>query len=141
MATAIRGDVGKIMFHNAAGTEADVGATRAWSLSITKDTLETTKQGDTSKTFIGGLISGEGSVELLYNPSETGTAYTTFIDDVLITGDTADALFELFPDSSTAAKKISFSGIITGAEYGATMGETQVINVSFITSGAITSAI
>jgi len=141
MATAIRGDVGKVMFHNAAGTEADVGATRAWSLSITKDTLETTKQGDTSKTFIGGLISGEGSVELLYNPSETGTAYTTFIDDVLITGDTADALFELFPDSSTAAKKISFSGIITGAEYGATMGETQVINVSFITSGAITSAI
>ena len=139
--TAIRGDVGKVMFHNAAGTEADVGATRAWSLSITKDTLETTKQGDTSKTFIGGLISGEGSVELLYNPSETGTAYTTFIDDVLITGDTADALFELFPDSSTAAKKISFSGIITGAEYGATMGETQVINVSFITSGAITSAI
>jgi hypothetical protein len=141
MATAIRGDVGKVMFHNAAGTEADVGATRAWSLSITKDTLETTKQGDTSKTFIGGLISGEGSVELLYNPNETGTAYTTFIDDVLITGDTADALFELFPDSSTAAKKISFSGIITGAEYGATMGETQVINVSFITSGAITSAI
>ena len=141
MATAIRGDVGKVMFHNAAGTEADVGATRAWSLSITKDTLETTKQGDTSKTFIGGLISGEGSVELLYNPNETGTAYTTFIDDVLITGDTADALFELFPDSSTAAKKISFSGIITGAEYGATLGETQVINVSFITSGAITSAI
>ena len=141
MATAIRGDVGKVMFHNAAGTEADVGATRAWSLSITKDTLETTKQGDTSKTFIGGLISGEGSVELLYNPSETGTAYTTFIDDVLITGDTADALFELYPDSATAAKKISFSGIITGAEYGATMGETQVINVNFITSGAITSAI
>ena len=141
MATAIRGDVGKVMFHNAAGTEADVGATRAWSLSITKDTLETTKQGDTSKTFIGGLISGEGSVELLYNPNETGTAYTTFIDDVLITGDTADALFELFPDSSAAAKKISFSGIITGAEYGATIGETQVINVSFITSGAITSAI
>jgi len=139
--TAIKGDVGKIMFNNAAGTEADVGQTRSWSLSVSKDTHETTKQGDTSKTFIGGMISGEGSAELLYNPGETGAGYTTFIDDVLVTGDNGDALFELFPDSATSAKKISFSGIITGAEYGATMGETQVINVSFITTGAITSAI
>ena len=68
------------------------------------------KQGDTFKTNIGGLIAGEGSAELLYNPSETGAGYTTFIDDVLTTGDNADALFELFPDSSTSAKKISFAG-------------------------------
>ena len=139
--TALKGDVGKIMFHNAGGTEADVGQTRSWSLSVNKDTLEATKQGDTAKTFIGGLISGEGSAELLYDPDETGAGYTTFIDDVLTTGDNGDALFELFPDSATAAKKISFSGIITSAEYGATLGETQLINISFITTGAITSAI
>ena len=42
---------------------------------------------------------------------------------------------------ATAAKKLSFSGIITSAEYGATLGETQLINISFITTGAITSAI
>mgnify|MGYP003147904945 FL=1 len=138
---AIRGDVGKVMFENSGGTEADVASTRSWSLSISKDTLETTKQGDTSKTFVGGLISGEGSVELLYDPAESGAGYTSFIDDVITTGDTGDALFELFPDSATAAKKISFAGIITGAEYGASLGETQVINVSFITTGAITSAI
>ena len=34
---AIKGDVGKIMFENAGGTEADVGQTRSWSLSISKD--------------------------------------------------------------------------------------------------------
>ena len=139
--TALKGDVGKIMFHNAGGTEADVGQTRSWTLSVSKDTLEATKQGDTAKTFIGGLISGEGSAELLYDPDETGAGYTTFIDDVLTTGDNGDALFELFPDSSTSAKKISFSGIITSAEYGATLGETQLINISFITTGAITNAI
>ena len=139
--TALKGDVGKIMFHSAGGTEADVGQTRSWSLSVSKDTLEATKQGDTAKTFIGGLISGEGSAELLYDPDETGAGYTTFIDDVLTTGDNGDALFELFPDSSTSAKKISFSGIITSAEYAATLGETQLINISFITTGAITNAI
>ena len=137
---AIKGDVGKIMFHNAAGAEADVSGVRSWSLSITKDTMETTVNGDTAKTFIGGLISGEGSAELIYDPSGNSD-YQAFIDDVLVTGDAGDALFELFPDSNTSAKKISFAGIITSAEYGATLGEVQVINVSFITNGAITSAI
>ena len=138
---AIKGDVGKIMFENAGGTEADVGQTRSWSLSITKDVLETTKQGDTFKTNIGGLIAAEGSAELLYAPSETGAGYTTFIDDVLTTGDNADALFELFPDRDTSAKKISFAGIITSAEYGATLGEIPLINITFQTTGAITSDI
>ena len=137
---AIKGDVGKIMFHNAAGTEADVSGVRSWSLSITKDTMETTVNGDTSKTFIGGLISGEGSAELIYDPSGNSD-YQAFIDDVITTGDAGDALFELFPDSAQSAKKIGFSGIITSAEYGATLGEVQIINISFITNGAITSAI
>ena len=137
---AIKGDVGKIMFHNAAGSEADVSGVRSWSLSITKDTMETTVNGDTSKTFIGGLISGEGSAELIYDPSGNSD-YQAFIDDVITTGDAGDALFELFPDSAQSAKKIGFSGIITSAEYGATLGEIQIINISFITTGAITSAI
>ena len=137
---AIKGDVGKIMFHNAAGTEADVSGVRSWSLSITKDTMETTVNGDTSKTFIGGLISGEGSAELIYDPSGNSD-YQAFIDDVITTGDAGDALFELFPDSAQSAKKIGFSGIITSAEYGATLGENQIINISFITTGAKTSAI
>ena len=137
---AIKGDVGKIMFHNAAGTEADVSGVRSWSLSITKDIMETTVNGDTSKTFIGGLISGEGSAELIYDPSGNSD-YQAFIDDVITTGDAGDALFELFPDSAQSAKKIGFSGIITSAEYGATLGEIQIINISFITTGAITSAI
>ena len=137
---AIRGDVGTIMFHNAAGTEADIAGTRSWSLSVSKDTLETTVQGNTSKTFIGGLISGEGSAELIYD--NAGNAdYLSFVEDILTTGDAGDALFELFPDSSASSKKLAFSGIITNAEYGATLGETQLINISFITTGAITSDI
>jgi len=137
---AIKGDSGKIMFHNAAGTEADIAGTRSWSLSVSKDTLETTVQGDTSKSFIGGLISGEGSATLIYD--NAGNAdYLSFVEDILTTGDAGDALFELFPDSSASAKKLAFSGIVTGAEYGASLGETQEINISFVTTGAITSDI
>ena len=137
---AIKGDSGKVMFHNAAGTEADIAGTRSWSLSVSKDTLETTVQGNTSKTFIGGLISGEGSATLIYD--NAGNAdYLSFVEDILTTGDAGDALFELFPDSSASSKKLAFSGIVTGAEYGATLGETQEINISFVTTGAITSDI
>ena len=137
---ALKGDGGQIKFHNAAGTTAAIAGTRSWSLSVSKDTLETTVQGNTSKTFIGGLISGEGSAELIYD-NAGNSDYLAFVEDVLTTGDAADALFELFPDSSASAKKFGFSGIITGAEYGATLGEIQEINITFQTSGAITSDI
>ena len=135
-----KGDVGKIMFESAGGTEADISDLRAWELSVTKDTQETTKMGDASKSFVGGLISGEGSATLLYNASGNSD-YQAFIDDVLVTGDAGDALFELFPDSAQSAKKIGFAGIITNAVYGATLGEIQEVNITFITNGAITSAI
>ena len=137
---AIRGDVGKVMFHNAAGTEAEIAGTRSWSLSINKDTQETTVHGNTSKTFVGGLISGEGSAELIYD-NAGNSDYLSFVEDILTTGDAGDALFELFPSGSASSKKIAFSGIITGTEYGATLGEIQLINVTFITTGAITSDI
>ena len=137
---AVKGDVGKIMFHNAAGTEADISGVRNWSLSITKDTQETTVMGNTAKTFVGGLIAGEGSAELIYD-NAGNSDYLAFVEDILTTGDAGDALFELFPDSATSAKKLSFSGIITSMEVAAALGETQLINISFITTGAITSAI
>ena len=137
---AVKGDVGKIMFENPGGTEADISDLRAWSLSVTKDTQETTKMGDTSKSFVGGLISGEGSATLLYNPSGNSD-YQAFIDDVLVTGDNGDALIELFPDSAQSAKKISASVIITNAEHSATLGEIEEIAITFQTTGTITSAI
>ena len=137
---ATKGDVGKIMFHNAGGTEADVSDLRSWNLSITKDTIETTKMGDTFKSRVGGLIDGEGGATLLYNASGNSD-YQAFIDDVLVTGDNGDALIELFPDSAQSAKKISASVIITTAEHSATLGEIEEIAITFQTTGTITSAI
>tara|TARA_R100000995_G_scaffold10600_2_gene4395 strand:+ start:975 stop:1397 length:423 start_codon:yes stop_codon:yes gene_type:complete len=138
---ALKGDVGKIMFHNTAGgTEADIGGLRSWSLSISKDAQETTVMGNTSKTFIGGLIAGEGSATLIYD-NAGNSDYLSFVEDILTTNDDAGALFELFPDNAASSKKFGFSGIITGAEYGATLGEIQEINITFQTSGAITSDI
>ena len=136
----VKGDVGQIKFDDAGSSVNPVLGTRSWSMSITKDIQETTVQGDTFKSFVGGLIEGEGSAVLQYDNAASGET-ATFMDGVLTTGDTATASFELFPDSASGTKKISFSGLITNFEQGSALGDVSTINITFKPSGTITSAI
>ena len=136
----VKGDVGQVKFDDAGSSVNPVLGTTAWSMSITKDIQETTAQGDTFKAFVGGLIEGEGSAELLYDDSASGET-ATFVDGALVTGDAGTASFELFPDSSSATKKISFNGIITSFDQNSALGEPNTISITFKPTGTITSAI
>ena len=137
MAT-IRGESGSVEFEASGGLLATVVGTRSWSLSITKETLDTSKHGDTFRSFVGSMISGSGTVELVYDPDATGQA--AFIEDVVTTGDPADASFELFTTGSTNdSDSVTFNGIITDMEITSTVGELVIVSCSFITSGTITS--
>ena len=137
---AVKGDVGQVKFDDGGSSVNPVLGTREWSMSITKDTQETTVQGDTFKSFVGGLIEGEGSAVLQYDNAASGET-ATFMDGILTTGDPATASFELFPDSASGTKKISFNGLITNFEQGSTLGDVSTINITFKPSGTITSAI
>ena len=137
---AVKGDVGQVKFDDGGSSVNPVLGTKEWSMSITKDTQETTVQGDTFKSFVGGLIEGEGSAVLQYDNAASGET-ATFMDGILTTGDTATASFELFPDSASGTKKISFSGLITNFEQGSALGDVSTINITFKPSGTITSAI
>tara|TARA_R100001230_G_C5529267_1_gene63777 strand:+ start:41 stop:463 length:423 start_codon:yes stop_codon:yes gene_type:complete len=137
MAT-IRGESGSVEFDAAGSTLATIVGTRSWSLSITKETLDTSKHGDTFRSFVGSMISGSGTVELVYDPDATGQA--GFIEDVVTTGDPADASFELFTTGSTNdSDSVTFNGIITDMEITSTVGELVIVSCNFITSGTITS--
>jgi|TARA_Y100000033_G_scaffold16727_1_gene15685 predicted secreted protein len=135
----VRGDEGSVSFEKDGGTVAAVAGTRSWSLNITKDTIDTTKQGDTSRSFIGSQISGSGTVELLYDNAASG-AVADLMDEVLVGTDQANAKFELFADT-TNNKSFVFNGIITSMDAAAASGDLQVITCNFITSGDITSGI
>tara|TARA_R100001460_G_C3426442_1_gene161629 strand:+ start:71 stop:490 length:420 start_codon:yes stop_codon:yes gene_type:complete len=137
---AVKGDVGQVKFDDGGSSVNPVIGTRSWSMSITKDIQETTVQGKTFKEFVGGLIEGEGSAELVYDNTASGET-ATFMDGILTTGDPATASFELFPDSSSGTKKISFSGLITNFEQGSSLGDVSTINITFKPSGTITSEI
>ena len=136
MAT-IRGEQGAVQFEAAGGSKATVVGTRSWSLSTTKETLDTTKQGDTFRSFVGSMISGSGTVELVYDPDATGQA--AFLEDVITAADPADATFELFTTGTTSGSdSASFAGIITDMEITSNVGELVVVSCNFITSGTIT---
>ena len=134
----LRGEQGAVQFDAAGSTNATIVGTRSWTLNITKDTLDTSKHGDTFRSFVGSMISGSGTVELVYDPDATGQA--AFIEDVITTADPADATFELFTTgTTTGADSVSFAGIITSMDIASTVGDLVVATCNFITSGTITS--
>ena len=134
-----RGEQGSVKFDDAGSTTATIASTRSWSMTIDKDVLETTALGATYKSNVGGLIAGSGTVELIYTASSADET-NVFIEAANTATDQGVAAFELFLDT-TGTKKISFVGLITSADYSATVGELEVITCNFLTSGAITTGI
>jgi hypothetical protein len=131
-----RGQQGSVKFDDGGATGVTIASTRSWSLTVEKESLDTTALGATYRANVGGLISGSGTVEVLYTASSADET-NVFIEHVNTATDEGTALFELFLDT-TGTKKISFDGVITSAEYSATVGEIEVITVNFVTNGAIT---
>jgi len=130
-----RGEEGSVKFSKD-GSEAlaTVISTTGWSLDISKDTLDVTAHGDNSRKFIGGLVSGSGSIDFLYTAATATDATGEILRDVLQADDPADAQFELFLNGSN---KVTFNGIITGSSLTATTGDLETVSVSFQTNGDI----
>ena len=134
-----RGEEGSVKFKNGSGTTEAIVSTTGWTLDTTKDSLDVTAHGATSRSFVGGLISGSGTIDFLYTAADSNET-ANLVDDVLVAEDAGDAQFELFMDTS-GTKKVSFTGLVTGTSLSATTGDLETVSVSFITSGAITNAI
>jgi hypothetical protein len=130
--TYYRGYQGLFKFNSTGGAAATVTQVSSWDISIKKEIIETTQQGDTHAKKVGGLISGSGNVELIYTGDNN-----TLIEAINATEDSGAGLFELYL-SSTDMKKISFNGIIESADYGVSLDDVQRIRCGFVTTGPIT---
>ena len=130
-----RGEEGSVKFSKD-GSEAlaTVISTTGWSLDITKDTLDVTAHGDNSRKFIGGLVSGSGSVDFLYTAATATDATGEILRDVLQADDPADAQFELFLNGSN---KVTFNAVVTGTSLSTATGDLETVSVSFTTNGDI----
>ena len=134
-----RGEEGSVSFDNGTGSVGTIASTTSWTLDVTKDTLEVTAHGDTSRKNIGSLKSGSGTVDLIYTAT-SGDNTAEIITDELTAEDAGDASFNLFLDTS-GSKKLSFNGTITGTTYSSTVGDLNTVSVNFTTNGTITSAV
>jgi hypothetical protein len=133
-----RGQQGSVKFDDASGTANAITSTRAWSLTLDKASLETTALGATHSSNVGGIVSGSGSVEVLY--TQTSGETQSFLEQANATNDAGTATFELYLDTS-GSKKISFDGLVTGADYSAAVGELETITVNFVTSGTVSLSV
>lgn len=135
-----RGQQGTVFFDKAgSGGMTEIAAVRSWSMTTEKESIDVTDHGDTYRANVGGLISGSGTIELMYDAPSSGDKLD-LIKDVNQATDEADAAFELYLDE-TGGKKITGTLVVTSSEYSATVGEIEIITVSFVTSGAITLSI
>ena len=136
-----RGEEGAVLFDKAGSASTAVAGTTAWSLEITKDVLETTDHGDTSRTYTGGLVSATGSVDLQYTQEAASAKSAELINDILAAPSTeaesANAQFKLYLDTS-GTKGFTFDAIITSASFGTTVGDLTTVSCSFQTCGTIT---
>lgn len=135
-----RGQQGTVFFDKAgAGGLSEIAAVRSWNMTVEKESMDVTDHGDTYRANVGGLISGSGTIELMYDAPGSGDKLD-LIKDVNQATDEADAAFELYLDE-TGGKKITGTLVVTNTEYTATVGEIEIITISFVTSGTITLSI
>jgi len=143
-----RGEQGNVKFtHDSDGTLTVVTAVRSFSLSIEKESLDVTAHGDSFRDVVGSLISGSGTIELLYEATAAGEGKGDLIREILTTPSTesTDAKAELYTydangSQGSGSEKITFDLLVTGTEFGATVGELQTVTIGFQTKGTIALA-
>jgi hypothetical protein len=123
---------GSVKFNSTGGAAATLVQITDWSMSVEKQVYETTQINDTYSKKCGGLISGSGTVNLIYTGDNN-----TFIEAVNTASDAGTALFELYL-SETDTKRIVFNGIITNASYSAAVDDVSKMSCDFVTNGTIT---
>ena len=133
------GEEGKVMWSATASAVAAVTAVRSWSMRVEKDPIEITTQGDTHRKFVGGLVSGSGSCELLFTGS--GDETKDLLDSALEDNEEVSGKMELYLHTHPSkSKKLTFDVLVTSGDYGVKVGELQVVNITFKATGTITGA-
>ena len=99
------------------------------SIDISRDTLETTNLGESSRAYVTGLRGASGSATLLYE--------NTLLDDVYakINTDSQGSITATL--TLTTGKTISGSVLITSVGSTVTVGDVTSTNVAFTFTGGL----
>lgn len=126
-----KGSAGVVKVAATGGTTANVGDVRSYSIDETADTLETTKMGDTAKTYLASLTDSTLSVDALWNSSDA----SQLIFDVGV-----DIDWEIHPEGTAAGKSYTGSGLVTSKTVSASYDGMVEASFAVQVSGVVTEA-
>ena len=110
---------------------ATVAEVRNWSLDQTNDTVETTKLGDTVKTYSATQNSSSGTLECFWDETDTTGQVALTIG--------ATATLNLYPEGATSGDTYySLSAIVTSVGVSQTHDGIVERSIGFQGTGAVT---
>jgi len=130
------GSAGTVKIKSGSDTLTAIASVRSWSMDITRDTVENTSMSSGGvRTYLKGLQSYSGSMDIVYDDSENAIVSTAMNPD---TDDTVSV--EFYSDSAVDATKFAGDVIITSYSITASYDGLVEASVSFQGTGAITTA-
>ena len=124
----LTGADGKVMINGAQILKA-----RDYTISVSKDALETSHLGSYDREYVEGLRGATGSMTVLYDPTESTAV--NLLNSILTTDGTSQEVNFVF--TSQDNKKLVYSGFITSVSQSVSTGAVQAASCNFQISGAV----
>ena len=124
----LTGADGKVLVNGAQILKA-----RDYTISVSKDALETSHLGSYDREYVEGLRGATGSMTILYDPTESTAV--SLLQSILTTDGTSQKVDFVF--TSQDNKKLVYSGFITSVSQSVSTGAVQAASCNFQISGAI----
>jgi len=132
MAT-LTGENGTVKYGtDSGGAMTAVANVRSWTVEHTKDVIENTAMGDGARTYLAGLHQFTGTMEVVYDTTETGATVFDPAND-------ATLHVQFIPNSSSGAV---YEGevILTSVSRTASFDDLVTATVSFQGTGPLVEA-
>lgn len=118
-----------------------VAKVRNWSLNGQVDALETTKTGDTARTFIYGIQNYTGNCTAMYYENSAGALdMASMLSNIIRTSETPATSTATLRLQLSSTRQIEASVLFTSASFAVTTGEVVSVDLEFQVTGHLTTA-
>jgi len=135
--TVLTGFEGGLFYNN-----QKIAHCRNWSLTVTRDAVETTSLGDSDRTYVLGLRGTTGTATILYDDAIAATTgldlwNAIFVEIDCDENDNQDKTVSFqFDQCATNSGLITFDALITSFTHSVSVGEAQSATVTFTVTGS-----
>lgn len=127
-----QGNNGSVKIKSGSDSLTAVADVRTWSVTVNRETVETTAMGDDYRKYLKGLQMWNGSMDIVYNDSEASIVATS------INPDTDNAVtVEFYGDNADGTKFVG-EVIVTAFTVNASYDGLMTASVTFQGTGAPT---